>query len=856
MRTVRTVTVVPTLPPPLRELRPLAYNLWWSWNPEAEELFSRLDPELWQRTHRNPVLLLGRMDQKRLERFASDDAYLGHLADVGDRFERYMADPGWFGRTFKGRAAHIAYFSAEYGLSDCLPIYSGGLGILSGDHLKSASDLGLPLTAVGLAYSEGYFRQALNADGWQVERYPRNDFSRLPVEPVSVATGGPDGAETPLLVGLDFPQGRVVARVWKVQVGRVALYLLDTNVEQNRPEDRGITSQLYGGDHEQRIQQELVLGVGGMRVLAALGIEPTACHMNEGHSAFLGLERIAQLRARHGLSFDEAWEAASAGNAFTTHTPVPAGNDEFSPDLIDKYLGRYREEQGLSREQLLARGRADPNDPSSRFSMAVLALRLSDRANGVSKLHARVSRAMWSALWPELPVHEVPISAITNGVHTRTWLSAEMTALFRRHLGPRWLDEPADHSVWERVDSIPDVELWRTQRRQREQLVTFVRRHLRAQAEQRGAGPAELAAADDALDPDALTLGFARRFATYKRATLFFHDLERLARILADRERPVQILFAGKAHPRDDGGKELIRKVVQLSRTPELRGKVAFLEDYDMRVARALVGGVDLWLNTPRRPLEASGTSGMKAAANGAINLSVLDGWWCEGFAPESGWAIGRGEEQKDPDRQDEADARDLYELLEREVVPLFYDRDRNGMPRGWLSRMRSSIRRICPVFNTNRMVEEYTRSVYLPASERWLRFSAEGMRDVRTLSAWREEVGRKWGEVRVLRVMPRGASEVQVGAPLEIEAEVHLGALSPADVAVDLCYGPLGGRHDFEEGEVAPMLHKTDLGEGRHLFTGTLRSQDTGEHGYAVRVLPWNENLPHRFKTGLLRWG
>ncbi|HWL89610.1 MAG TPA: alpha-glucan family phosphorylase, partial [Polyangiaceae bacterium] len=646
MPTLRRYTVLPRLPAPLERLRDIAHNLWWSWSPIARSLFVRVEPDLYDEVYGNPIELLSRVPQQRLDELATDDSFLSHLEAAWTTFQAYMSREGWFNKTYPdAKDARIAYFSMEYGLHQCLPIYSGGLGVLAGDHLKTASDLGLPLVGVGLAYAEGYFRQVLNDDGWQGERYPINDWSRLPVLPVRT----PDGKR--LIINVAYPDRTILAQLWRVQVGRIPLFLLDANLEENAKIDRAITGPLYGGDQEFRVRQEIMLGIGGVHALEAMGMTPTACHMNEGHSAFLALERIARLMREQGASFAVAAEANSAASIFTTHTPVPAGNDVFQADLVRRYLEPYRTALGISEDELLSLGRVDPHDTKSPFSMPVLAIRSADHYNGVSALHGDVSRKMYKTLWPELPEHEVPIGSVTNGVHIASWISAEHGALYTRYLGPRWADEVDDPALWARVQNIPDAELWQTHEHRRHRLVQLCRHWQRVSAVRRQLGPEEIERAEQVLDPRALTIGFARRFATYKRATLLFSDMARVKRLLCDPERPVQLVFAGKAHPQDKGGKELIRSIVRASRDPDLERHVVFIEDYDMRIARTMVSGVDVWLNTPRRPLEASGTSGMKAAANGALNCSVLDGWWAEAWAKhgsEVGWAVGRGEEYED----------------------------------------------------------------------------------------------------------------------------------------------------------------------------------------------------------------
>jgi starch phosphorylase len=644
-----------------------------------------------------------------------------------------------------------------------------------------------------------------------------------------------------------------------VQVGRVPLYLLDSNLEQNAPGDRSITGPLYGGDQEFRVRQEIMLGIGGVHALEALGITPNVCHMNEGHSAFLALERIGRVMREKGATFEVASEACSAGNIFTTHTPVPAGNDAFAPDLVKRYLEPYRAALGISEEDLLGLGRFSPNDGVAPFSMPILAIHTADHYNGVSKLHGEVSRRMWKQLWPDIPDHEIPIQSVTNGVHTASWVSDELGALFTRYVGPRWAETPEDAEIWERVAEIPDAELWATHEHRRHRLVTLTRRWLRATAERRRASQAEIAACDEVLDPRALTIGFARRFATYKRAALLFTDVERVKRLLGDADRPVQLVFAGKAHPQDKGGKELIRTIVHESRDVNLRGKVVFIEDYDMRIARAMVSGVDVWLNTPRRPLEASGTSGMKAAANGALNASVLDGWWAEAWGDHGndvGWAIGRGEEYADSSG-DAIEAEELYDLLEREVVPLFFQREaRDRLPRAWIKRMKSAIAKLVPQFNTARMVREYAEKFYVPS----IRLSHEMMDDklsgATKLAAWKSRVRAAWPSVEIKELTTSSPSELKVGETMKVQATVQLGALSPADVAVELYHGPTAGGHELARGAVVRMALGGNGGvAGTYRFVGEIPAHESGAHAFAARVMPWNASMSHPYETSLVRW-
>jgi len=849
MRPMFSINVVPSLPPALVALKELAYNLWWAWNPEAIELFRRLDREAWEESGHNPVCMLGMVDQAQLESAARDDGFLAYLERVSHDFQHYINAPTtWYHKNHGPPPDRfIAYFCLEFGLTECLPVYSGGMGVLAGDYLKSASDLGVPLVAVGLLYQQGYFRQYLNANGWQGELYPENDFYTMPVQ-----LEKRDGV--PLTIDVAYPGRRVTAQIWRVQVGRVPLYLLDTNVPANQSDDRHITHQLYGGDGEMRIRQEIMLGIGGMKALRALGIIPRVCHMNEGHSAFLAIERMRQLVSEHNLTVAEAREVVYGSNVFTTHTSVPAGIDLFTPALVDKYLGHYYGALGMSRSEFLAMGRHNPGDETEPLNMAVLAIRLAGRINAVSQLHGQVSRRLWQNVWPGVPEWEVPIISINNGVHTPSWISQDMAGLLDGYLGPRWMQRPADQTVWELVDEIPDEELWRVHERRRARLVAFTRRRLRAQLEQRGAPPTEIAYTTEKLDPEALTIGFARRFAAYKRATLLLRDPQRLAKILDNREQPVQVIFAGKAHPQDTPAKELIRDVIHLTRQNGLRN-VVFIEDYDLNVARYLLQGADLWLNTPILMREASGTSGMKAAANGALNLSVLDGWWAEAYHPDIGWAIGRGEVYKDRDYQNEVESNAIYDLLEKEIVPLFYNRGPDGLPRGWIARMKNAMGAVVPVYNTNRMMIEYMERLYRPAGKRYQRLSEDQFERARRLAEWKARLRQYWPEVQIVGVETDIQGELAVGSELEVRASVKLGHLSPDDVLVEAYGGALDTNQEIEHGRAAPLSFAR-VEKGVSLFVGNVRCQGSGLRGYTVRVLPRHEDLAHPFEPRLILWG
>ena len=856
MRPVSSFHVAPALPGSLERLRKLAWNLRWAWNHDTIELFRRLDSELWESSGHNPVRMLGSIDQARLREASDDEAFLAHLDRVAQNLDTYLESRGdWFHRTHKGATdAVVAYFSAEFGVTECLSIFAGGLGMLAGDHLKSASDLGVPLVGVGLLYQQGYFRQYLNSSGWQQESYEDNDFFNMPL------TLERDASGAPLSITVRLADHTVVAYIWRAQVGRVPLYLLDTNIEANQPADRDITDQLYGGDNDLRIRQEILLGVGGFRALEALGIRPSVFHMNEGHSAFLALERIRTLETRFGLSFDQARELASSGLVFTTHTPVEAGHDYFPAGLMSRYFEEYARTLGISWRDFLGLGRQYPNNDSEDFCMTVLALRTAATSNGVSKLHGVVSRQMWRNLWPNVPLNEIPIGHVTNGVHFRSWISSEMNQLYDRYLGPQWREEPADATVWKRVEKIPPEELWRTHERRRERLVGFTRRHLQDQLKQRGAPQSEVEGAAEALSPDCLTIGFARRFATYKRATLLLSDPDRLARILNDPKRPVQLIFAGKAHPKDDAGKDLIRQIVDLARRPEFRRRVVFLENYGTAVARYLVQGVDVWLNTPLRPLEASGTSGMKALANGVLNASVLDGWWDEAWrsSPTNlvGWAIGNGEDYNDRAYQDHVEAAALYDLLERDIVPAYYDRRADDIPMQWVARMKASLSSLCPEFNTHRMVRQYVQDFYLRAHDRYSTLMADSARGAKALSSWLEQVENAWPGVAVLGVQAELPSTPKVGDKFRVRATVRLGGLNESDVAVELCVGRIGADGQIADPVYSLMQPVGSATGGVCSFDATDVSCDVGgQIGYTVRVLPNHSARMNKLRPNMIVW-
>ncbi|MCJ7729574.1 MAG: alpha-glucan family phosphorylase [Sedimentisphaerales bacterium] len=863
MLKIRNYTVLPALPETLKDLQAIAANLFWSWNPELADLFARIDSSLWHNCGHNPIKLLGNVSQERLNALAENQGFLAEVQKAADKVKTYLEGPNWF-KTACSASSNLtlAYFSAEFGIHECLPIYAGGLGILAGDHLKSASDLGLPIIGVGLLYQKGYFRQYLNVDGWQQEVYIENDFYNMPLELVRGDNG------QPLTISVEYPGREVFAQVWCASVGRAQLYLLDTNLQTNSATDRMITTTVYGGDTEMRIRQEIMLGIGGMRALQAMGIKPTVCHLNEGHTAFSALERIRQLMSESKVSCDQALEAIKAGTVFTVHTPVRAGVDEFSTELMDKYFSNYASTLRIDEKRLLSLGRILPDDEGEVFKMPVLAMRLSSYTNGVSELHGRVSRDMWSCLWRRVPTSEVPISSITNGVHIKSWISEEMSRLYERYLGPNWADEDADSPAWANIDQISDEEFWRCHQRCKERLIAFARRCLKAQMEKRGSYHSELNRAEEVLDPEALTIGFARRFAGYKRANLLLKDPARLAKLLTDPKKTVQFIFAGKAHPRDNEGKEIIREIVHFAAQFDVRRNVVFLEDYDINITKMLVQGVDVWLNNPRRPWEASGTSGMKAAINGALNMSTLDGWWCEGYRPEGGWAIGAGETYDDPGYQDMVESQAIYNMLENEVIPLFHTRSADNLPRAWIHRVRKSMRWITPRFNTRRMVMDYAQRCYLPANSRWAYLTADNMSRAKALAAWKLNTQTAWGDLAIKDVQVElgngvGVGELdpknpqlKVGSKLKVSALVELGKLKPDDVSVELYHGPLDARGNITDGSVIKMEHKGSNGhDGEHWFSGLTPCCASGRRGVAVRVVPKHPDMTNPHELGLILW-
>jgi starch phosphorylase len=842
IRPLKEFLVRPALPASLQRMSEIALNLHWSWNHSLRSLFRRLDPVIWKQSNHNPIVMLGRVSQATLERAASDPRYLALYKRACETHDVYLA-----AASSQPSKMLVAYFSMEYGLLDCMPIYSGGLGVLSGDHLKASSDANLPLTGVGLLYQNGYFSQSIDADGWQKERTPVNDFYSLPVSPVNRA----DGSE--MLVSVMLAGTQVFLKVWRIDVGRVKLYLLDSNIPQNpNPVHRAITAQLYGGDLHNRMRQEIALGIGGLRALEELGIQPTVYHMNEGHSAFLAIERIRRLMVDQQMTFEEAWDASRTNNVFTTHTSVPAGIDLFNSGIMYEYFQDYCRDSGIGFDQLLSLGRSNPGDGQESFSMAIAAFKTSAYRNAVSRLHRRVSQQMWQSLWPKLPVWEVPITSVTNGVHLPTWINGDLAGIYDQALEPDWREGNQEASVWNQIEEIPEAELWEAHRRRRRRLIAFVRERAAQTAAERNAPATEIKRMQELLDPEALTIGFARRFATYKRATLLFRDLARLKRILTNPRMPVQIVIAGKAHPLDIPGKTLIREIVQYSQDPDLARRVVFVEDYSLQVAREMVQGVDVWLNNPRRGEEACGTSGMKAGINGNLNFSILDGWFDEAAEESGGWVIG----DRDPysvDR-DDAHAAGIYSVLENEIVPMFYEGREEGVPVEWMRRIKQSLKSVSTHFNCGRMVREYASQLYEPAHAEFERICRDRFAYSREHVRWHGAVTDKWPAVKFVDY-GIGGDTLAAGTSVPMRARVDLAGLTPEDVRVEVVVGRVAAHGELEDTQVLTLAPIGQQGPV-FMFGRDFAPFTTGRLGYALRISPNHCDDPlNRPCNALLKW-
>src|ERR687888_230267 len=824
MRPLHRFTVLPTVPKPLEPLSVLARNLRWTWHPPVQELFAAMDPTGWEASGHNPLRMLNE-------------------ADAADALVRYLREPRRY-QSLSGAPSRIAYFSPEFGVSEVLPQYSGGLGVLAGDHLKAASDLGVPVVGVGLFYRAGYFRQTLTADGRQHESYPAFNPYELPLEPAT------DPAGRPLRITVNLPEAMLHAQVWVAEVGRVPLYLLDSDVEENGPAERAVTDRLYGGGGEHRLRQEILLGIGGVRVLHALGIEPQVFHTNEGHAGFLGLERIRRLVQEEGLDAASAIETVRAGTIFTTHTPVSAGIDRFPRSFIERYFGPGGVDTGLSTDRIMDLG-AEQDGDGSMFNMAMMGLRLAQRANGVSRLHGEVSREMFRGLWPGFEPAEVPIGHVTNGVHAGTWANRDWSRLYERRLGP---DYRVSDQAWTALAEEDDESIWEVRGRARARLVDDVRLRLKRAWLARGASEGQLGWIDRAFDPEVLTVGFARRVPSYKRLTLLLQDADRLTRLLLDQDCPIQLLIAGKAHPADEGGKSLIADFARFAADARVRHRVAFLPDYDMGLARTLVAGADVWLNNPLRPYEACGTSGMKAALNGCLNLSIRDGWWDELYDGANGWAIPSADDPTIPaERRDELEASAIFDLLEHEIVPLFYDRA-GGPPSGWVAKVKHSLVTLGPTLLASRMVREYTEDYYLPAAEGSWHLQANGFAAARQLAAWKERVIAAWPGV-IIRRVDRGQEEPALGSRLRVRAVVELGNLEPDEVEAQIVYGSVDDADELREVDVLPLKQDRQRTSDGWVFEGEVPLAIPGAFGYTVRVVPRHPSLIHPAELGLVAW-
>lgn len=842
MKAAQTFTVISQLPESLEPLREVALNLGWSNDERAQDLFRRLDRDGRDLTGRDPALVLATESSERLDELAGDAAFTSLAATVRDELRRTLEEPRWFQHRPTSPLRSIAYFSPEFGIAAALPQYSGGLGVLAGDHLKAANDLGLPLTGIGLFYRHGYFRQELDRRGWQMERFPRLDPHAMALEPIE------DARVTVELAGVP-----TYARIWKATVGRIALYLLDTDIDENDEKTRLTCDRLYGGGPEERIRQEIILGIGGVRALGVLGLDPQIFHMNEGHAGFLGLERIRRLIIDHGLTFAEARTAAAPATIFTTHTPVPAGIDRFSRELMERYFTSWCSDVGISLDELMQLGH-EPGTPNGEmFNLAAMSLRLAERSNGVSRLHGEVSRKLFAGIWPDVPPEDVPITSVTNGVHARTWTSNEMTRLLERTIGTDWPE--ADSERWRQIDEVPDREIWRIRQSNREKLIGFARQKIRAAALRRGFSEAQTAWSDNALDPDVLTIGFARRFATYKRANLLFYDIPRLKALLLDPDRPIQIIFAGKAHPADEPGHHLLQSVANLAADPEIRHRLVLLEDYDISVAQLMVSGVDVWLNNPLRPNEACGTSGMKAVFNGALNCSVLDGWWDEMYDPEVGWALPSVEDEADLEVRNQFESASTFALLERVVVPLFYRRDDDGLPDGWLKKVKRSMTRLGPRVEASRMLREYVEDLYEPAAMHSAELCTEDFARSREFVSWQNRIAEAWSSIRIISTTHENGSTSQTSART-ITAEVSLGSVGTDDVEVQLVYGEVDLEDNLRSPAIEPMHFDGEISSsGTHLFRREITFDRAGNFGFTVRVVPSHADLTNFATLGLVTW-
>ncbi len=846
------ITVNPQLPKRIGKLSEISNNLWWSWNTEFLRLFKKIDKDLWETCEKNPVKFLKQVSQERLEAVATNTEFLKEYDRLAKEFDDYVTSKNtWFSNKYPGNKKDlIAYFSAEYGLDQTIPIYSGGLGILSGDHLKSASDLGIPLVAVGLLYKNGYFHQKINGYGDQETEYNNIELSNLPINPVK------DGNGEELKIYVKFENRKVYLKVWQINVGRIKLYLLDSDIDENSPEDREVTLKLYGGDQEMRIKQEIVLGMGGTNLLTrALGLNPTVYHMNEGHSAFLILELIKNIIKEKKVSFEVAKDIASSKTVFTTHTPVPAGNDIFPIALVEKYFKEFWPRLNLDREEFLKLGMKPCTELEPGFNMGILALKVAGKKNGVSKLHGAVSRELFGDVWPEIAANESPITYVTNGIHTCSWLAPSLKELYNKYLIPYWQDNIHQDEVWKNINNIPNQELWGIHQQRKQKLLELVKESTTNRLRRSGYSYEEINDITLKLNANALTIGFARRFATYKRATLIFKDLERITQILNNADRPVQLIFAGKAHPADKEGQDLIKRIHEISMMPQFKGKIFLLENYNIAMSRYLVSGVDVWLNNPRRPMEASGTSGQKASVNGVINFSVLDGWWAEGYNQENGWTIGTNAEFTSYEEQDIADSQSMYRTLEEKIIPTYYEKDENGISEKWMRVMKNSIISTGGKYSTSRMLVDYTNNLYMPLCNLTKKYY-ENIDNVAEFNLWKKNLYTNWKDIKITQKNNLNNITMDAGNNIEVKCEVQLPNIDVNNITAQCYYGKILDNGIVENVSIIPMkLSDSDEENKVYEYTAKIELKTGGNYGYTFRVMPKHEMLLDSENLNLVKW-
>ncbi len=846
------IIVNPQLPKRIEKLSEISNNLWWSWNTEFLRLFKMMDRDLWETCEKNPIKFLKLVSQDRLEELAKNNDFLKEYDKLAKQFDDYMTSKNtWFSNNYPDcKKDLIAYFSAEYGLDETIPIYSGGLGILSGDHLKSASDLGIPLVAVGLLYKNGYFHQKINGYGEQETEYNNIELSNLPISPVKDENG------FELKIHVKFEKRNVYLKVWQINVGRIKLYLLDSDIEENIPEDREVTLRLYGGDQEMRIKQEIVLGMAGTNLLTrVLGLNPIIFHMNEGHSAFLILELIKNIIKEKQVSFEVAKDIASSKTVFTTHTPVPAGNDIFPIELVEKYFKDFWIRLGLNREQFLKLGMKPCKDLEHGFNMGILALKIAGKKNGVSELHGAVSRELFNDVWPEIAANESPITYVTNGIHTCSWLAPSLKQLYNKYLMPYWQDNIHNDEVWKNIKDIPNSELWKIHQERKEKLLHLVKHCTTDRLRRSGYSYEEINDITSKLDPNVLTIGFARRFATYKRATLIFTDIERITQILNNQDRPVQIIFAGKAHPADKEGQDLIKRIHEISMMPQFKGKIFLLENYNIAMSRYLVSGVDIWLNNPRRPMEASGTSGQKASVNGAINFSVLDGWWAEGYNQENGWTIGTNADYSSYEEQDITDSQSIYNTLEEKIIPTYYQKDKDGISEKWMNIMKNSIISTGGKYSTSRMLVDYTNKLYIPLIKLTKKYY-ENVDNVAEFNLWKKNIYTNWKDIKIIQKNNLNNITMDAGNNIEVRCEVHLPNVDVNNIRVECYYGKILDNGLVENVSIIPMeLQNQNQEEKTYEYSTKIELKTGGNYGYTFRVMPQHEMILDSENLNLIKW-